>query len=197
MGNSELNALVNAHHSGQVNRHDYRRLRRELVDKLVEQGIDRRADEQTSPMTLPRQQAQAETPGAPAPAKSPAIAVIVSLAMAGLIVTAYLYLAHKPAQDETSHRNIEPATAAAPAPWLEEFIAARSWDQAHINEFIRHWQGLDSTQRLELRNTPLYQRLKDDLSRHLAEQRALAELNNSQAKQQEARLLELSRALQK
>jgi hypothetical protein len=101
-----------------------------------------------------------------------------------------------PVQPE-SHSARQTLPIAASTPWLDELIAAAVWDQSRIDEFLRHWEALDSHQRQGIRDTPQFHRLMDLLSRHLAEQRALAELNNTQARQQEARLQTLMRALQK
>jgi len=204
MENRDLQALVNAYHGGQLNRHDYRRLRRELVDKLVEQDAARLADEQTSPATVPRYILKGRGRSTPTSTKIPKIGWILPAIIAVVaMVAGYVYISHKMSSTVSLPVQAQPPSAGqalpteASPPWLDELIAAAVWNQSRINEFLRHWEALDSAQRRELRDTPQFHRLTDILSRHLAEQRALAELNNSEARQQEARLQALMRALQK
>ena len=203
MENSDLQALVSAHHGGQLNRHDYRRLRRELVDKLEEQDAASIADEQTSPVTVPRYISKGQGRPTPTPTKFPKIGWILAVIMVAMIIAGYVYYSQNisgvvspPARPESLSVGQTLPTAAS-APWLDELIAATAWDEPRINEFLRHWEALDSDQRQELRETPQFHRLTDILSRHLTEQRALAELNDSQARQQEERLQTLARALKK
>jgi len=203
MENSDLQALVNAYHGGQLNRHDYRQLRRELVDKLVEQDTAGLTDEQTSPATVPRYISKGQGRSTPTATKYSKIGWILPVIMAAAIIAGYVYysqqttnVASPPTQPESLSTGQTLPTVVS-APWLDELIAAAVWNESRINEFLRHWEALDSDQRQELRETPQFHRLTDILSRHLAEQRALAELNNSKARQQEARLQALGRALQK
>jgi hypothetical protein len=137
------------------------------------------------------------------PTKIPKIGWILPVIVAAAIIIGYVYYSQKmsgivspPAQPESPSVGQSSPTAPS-APWLDELIAAAVWDESRINEFLRHWEALDSNQRQELRVTPQFHRLTDILSRHLAEQRALAELNDNKAQQQEARLLALMDALQK
>ena len=203
MVNKDLQALINAYHGGQLNRHDYRRLRRELVDKLVEHDSAPLANEQTSPATVPRYISKGQSHSPPVPTKAPMIGLTLSVIIVAALVGGYVYFSHKMnGVVSSSVQNESPSTTQALAtatsvPWLDGLIAAPVWDQSRINGFIRHWEALDSDQRQEIRDTPQFHRLMDILSRHLAEQRALAELNNSEARQQEARLQVLMQALQK
>ena len=203
MENSDLQALVSAYHGGQLNRHDYRRLRRELVDKLVEQDAASLTDEQTSPATVPRYISKGQDRSRPTPTKIPKIGWILAVIMAAAIIAGYVYYSQNmsgivspPVRPESLSAGQALPTATS-APWLDELIAAAVWDEPRIDEFLRHWQALDSDQRRELRETPQFHRLTDILSRHLTEQRALADLNNSQARQQKERLQTLARALKK
>ncbi len=202
MENSDLQALVNAYHSGQLNRQEYRRRRRELVDRLVEDSAHL-SDEQTSPATVPRYISRGQGHSTPTPIKIPKIGWILSAIVAAAIIAGYIYYSQKmsgvmgpPTQPKSVSAGQTLLTAPS-APWLNELIAAEVWDQSRINEFLRHWDALDSDQQQGIRDTPQFHRLTDILSRHLAEQQALAELNNSQARQQEARLQTLMHALQK
>jgi hypothetical protein len=203
MENSDLQALVNAYHGGQLNRHEYRRLRRELVDRLVEQDSASLADEQTSPATVPHYISKGQSHLPSTSTKTSKIGWTLSVIAVAAIIAGYVYFSHNmsgvvspPVQSE-SPSAMQALTTATSAPWLDELIAAAVWDQSRINEFLRHWETLDGDQRQEIRDTPQFHRLTDILSRHLAEQRALAELNNKQAQQQQARLQALMRALQK
>lgn len=202
MANKELQELVDAYHGGQLNRQDYRRLRRELVDRLVEQQTMALADEESSPATLPRHIAKGQNhPPPPSTAKRPGIAIFVSIAaISVLIILGYIYFLHGVSGTNQSQVAMEMSdggqATTAPPSWLDNFSAAAEWNPSDIEEVLRHWRALDAAQRQQLRQTPQFHRLMDILSRHLAEQRALAELNNAQAQQQAARLQELRDRLQ-
>lgn len=195
MGNSELQALVKAHHRGQLNRHDYRRLRRELVDKLA-QGDDMELidTDPTSPATVPHYTAERRRHPAPPAASRSKAGLLLFLATVAIALGGgwFYYLHFAPEPD-----NGIVGDGAAAAPWLQDFINAPTWDGPRIAAFSRHWESMAAGQRQALRQTPQFHRLMDMLSHQLTEQRALAELNNDRARQQEMRLRELQRILQR
>lgn len=197
MANKELRELIDAYHGGQLNRQDYRRLRRELVDRLVDQQALALEDEESSPATLPRHVAKGQN-HPPPPATRPVLAIVLAtVAIAALIIFGYLYFSHSTDRSQDAIEAPDGGQATTPPPiWLEDFSAAAEWKASDIEEVLRHWRALDTSQRQRLRQTPQFHRLMDALSRHLAEQRALAELNNAQARQQADRLRELRDALQ-
>jgi hypothetical protein len=198
MGNPRLRDLARAYAQGRIAQADYRARRAALLDELMRADVtafDTRPDE-TRPGARAQGPRTEAAPAAPAPkgggAGKAILAVVVLAALAGGGVYAVRngMLSTGPAAQtsrESAPESAPPAAAPATDP-LARILARPDWDVPRLERFLSEWRALPAAERDRLEKTPSFQYLADALYRRQAEQTALADLGNADARDRVRRI---------
>ncbi|MEQ8234008.1 MAG: hypothetical protein RLW61_08475 [Gammaproteobacteria bacterium] len=200
--------------AGDIDRETYRRQRRALIEDVVSGArplVPYRVPEPPQPTVFPYDDDDGDTTqeiiapvvaaaarGHAGTARAGRWALLLGIAAVALsaVLGWWLQSNHGGPAGESVTRATA-ASPAAPSPGLlEDFLAAKLWSTAHLEQLARAWQSLTAEQRAALAASDDMRRFTDALLAQLAGERALADLGDAEhARARQEELLTLARRL--
>lgn len=217
MSTLKLRGLAKAYSDGLIDRKQYIRERRQLIDGIVageleivpydapqpapDPAIERTFSDGEATLEIPHVDPDAETkPVAPAkPRRSGSTIVIIVL---GLAVAAYALWHTMGRVDPGTPTVTAPAATSTPetpnpaGALLDSFLDENTWLPKRIDGFLLAWEQESRTARDALIDTPTMRRAADLITQQILEEKALFELGEQDtALRKQRRLLDLADAL--
>lgn len=204
MNKSQVRRLARDHANGMLEREEYLRRRRWLIDGIVDGSIPIEREIPPPPPPPPAPGPGPDVHEEPAAALAPrrvsplyiGIGVVVVVAVAWALWPAPEAPPPRP-QDRAAAPEVTPERQASPARTLvENFLAMRDWGESSVDEFRGEWSGLEPSEQEEARGAPWFRRFSKALRDEIKTQKALLEFDKSgEASATGARLVALGEFL--
>lgn len=203
MDKSQLRRLARDYSLGKVERGEYVRRRRNLLDGIVDGDIE---IEHETPLEdtiidmvrAPQADAEEEVPARATSLIYAGVGVVVLILVGGLA-----WLLFQPTEEPVAPAPLVeaiPSEVLAPGAsartLVESFVAVRDWSAASVGDFKGEWASLTEEQRLIGREAPWFRRLTKAIRDELKTQKALVEFDKTgKARETGIRIISLSEFL--
>lgn len=178
MHKSQLRKLAQQYARAELEEAEYRRLRIELIDSIVDERIP--IVREPPPKPVPPPSAPPREDPEPVRRSLAPIYVVVGVVVIGLV--AWFGFASKPEPPRSVSTVGQSTVARSPGPGerlIEEFLTQIQWSEARLSGFKTGWSALSELERAQARDSSAYQKLSTAIGQEISAQQALAQLDGS------------------